>query len=156
MLLSLQFLSSILSFHGNGSPCSRQFEMEKKTDNGNRQVRRIIWSRRILVQDLAVEDSDSRGEKIAEEEEGEGKERFRGVYRVGQEKFLVLLESNPFSRSSCVFLLWIIPTLSLKECKCCDSGSKGRKLFVYGFRYGEMVIRKSICMPSLRASDTRS
>lgn len=36
-LFTFFFCSAILSFHGNGSPCSRQFE--KKTDNGNRQVR---------------------------------------------------------------------------------------------------------------------
>lgn len=36
-LFTFFFCSAILSFHGNGSPCSRQFG--KKTDNGNRQVR---------------------------------------------------------------------------------------------------------------------
>lgn len=123
-LLSLQFSSFILSFHGNGSPCSR--DRQKKSTSSQNCLVEILVSIR--------EDSDSRGEKMA----GEKEERFRGVYRVGQEKFVVFLESSHFSHSSCVFLFSIIPTSSLKKCKCCDSGSKGRKLFVCMDFRGEM------------------
>lgn len=119
-LLSLQFSSFILSFHGNGSPCSRDGE-KKSTSSQNCLVEILVSIR---------EDSDSRGEKMA----GKKEERFRGVYRVGQEKFVVLLESSHFSHSSCVFLFSIIPTPSLKKCKCCDSG----KLFVCMDFRGEM------------------
>lgn len=159
-LFTFFFCSAILSFHGNGSPCSRQFG--KKTDNGNRQVREnclveiLVGNPRFgcrFAMKFGFEARKWQRKKGSRRRRGEGRggeKRLHGVYyRVGQGKFL--LESHAPLVSS--FFRLSRPS-SLKECKCCDSGSKGRKLFVYG--YGEMVICKSICMPSLRVSDTRS
>lgn len=102
--------------------------MEKKTDN-----RESTSSQNCLVEIFGV-DSDSRGEKM---------ER-RWSDSVGFIELVIKKSSWFFSRAVTSHTPLVVSSfdypnpLSLKEYKCCDSGSKGRKLFVYMDLYGEI------------------
>lgn len=104
-------------------------EWRKSPDN-----RESTSSQNCLVEIFGV-DSDSRGEKI------EG----AGAIPWGLSSWLSRkVRGSSREQSLLTLLLWCLPSfdyptlLSLKECKCCDSGSKGRKLFVYMDLYGEI------------------
>lgn len=117
-LFTFFFCSAILSFHGNGSPCSRQFG--KKTDNGNRQVRENCLVE-ILVGNprFGCRFAMKFGFEARKWQRKKGSRRRRG--EGGEATPWSLLSSWPRKvpsrepRSSCVFLLSIIPTLLIER-----------------------------------------